>query len=50
MELQSYLRRQETLKRNLKTAYAIILDEFTSKIVPERVQALPDAIHRFFAV
>ena len=46
MESQVHNRREETLRRNLKTAYAIILDEFTSKIVQERVRAIPD-LHQF---
>jgi len=45
MELQTYCTRQETLREILNTAYAIILDEFTSKIVQERVQAIPDLSH-----
>jgi len=45
VELQTHSRRQDTLRRNLKTAYAIILNEFTSKLVQERVRAIPGLYH-----
>ncbi len=41
-KLRIYETRQENLRKNLKTAYAIIYEEFCTKTIQDRIQALPD--------
>jgi len=41
-KLRIYETRQENLWKNLKTAYAIIYEEFCTKPIQDHIQALPD--------